>query len=132
MVLENTRAGASSSADGGRIHLSENIRAGASSSRARRRAWRGMEIPSSAPADGGSSSRAPRQQRILAAPRPTAAPPPVPRTGGGSTGPAIAATRSVPRKERMIRKKGKLVKALKVCTEISEDVKHLGSFLFVL
>jgi hypothetical protein len=32
----------------------------------------------------------------------------------------------------MRRKNGKLIKTLKVCIEISKDVKHLASFLFVL
>jgi hypothetical protein len=47
---------------------------------------------------------------------------------------ARTAARSVPaRGERMRRsKKGKLVKTLKIKAEISEDVKYLGSFLFVL
>jgi hypothetical protein len=58
---------------------------------------------SSAPADDGFSSHAPKWQRILATPRPMAAPPPVPRTGGGFVGPVMAvthaATRSVLRKE---------------------------------
>jgi hypothetical protein len=55
----------------------------------------------------------------------------VPHTGGGSVGPVMAA-RSVLRKERMRRKNGKLIKTLKVCIDISKDVKHLASFLFVL
>jgi hypothetical protein len=70
------------------------------------------------------------------APRSMADPPPTPHTNGGFAGPARAAihavAQSVLRKERMRRKKGKLVKTLKVCTEISEDIKHLGSFSFVL
>jgi hypothetical protein len=75
-------------------------------------------------AGGGSFSRAPQLRRILVAPQPTAAPP-TPHVGG--------AARSVPTKEeRMRRKKRKLVKTLKVKAEISEDIKYLGSFLFVL
>jgi hypothetical protein len=59
---------------------------------------------------------------ILIAPQPTTAPPPA----GGAAG-------SIPTKEeRMRMKKGKLVKTLKVKTEISGDVKYLRSFLFVL
>jgi hypothetical protein len=58
---------------------------------------------SSAPADDDFSSHAPRQRWILAAPRPTTAPPLVPRTDGGFVGPAMVAThvaaRSVLRKE---------------------------------
>jgi hypothetical protein len=49
---------------------------------------------SSTPFDGGFSSHAPRRRQILAAPRPTAAPPPVPRTNGGFMGPAMAVTRA--------------------------------------
>jgi hypothetical protein len=40
----------------------------------------------------------------------------------------MAATRPILRKERMRRKKSKLVKRLKVCTKISEDVKYLDFF----
>jgi hypothetical protein len=75
-------------------------------------------------AGGGSFSRAPRLRRILVAPQLTAAPP-APHVGG--------AARSAPMKEeRMRRKKPKLVKTLKVKAEISEDIKYLESFLFVL